>query len=1299
VAAGAGSGKTATLVERFLRGAIDAGARAVLAVTFTEKAAGELRSRLQAQIAERLAEAHAEDDPLAPGDESGIAMWADLQDDLPNTQIGTIHALAASMLREHGAEIGVDPAFEVLDPAEAARLREETVADLLEGWARAHDLGDLREHVVRLADLWGRAKLGRMLVERLVERPRTVRWLDELEQNPTSASLLATWNVRYGIATDQALATMIAQMPASDLARHAAAAVRGLGDPTLRSQCRRLASLGADLVAAQDGRMRPAVALARNATILFKSDGGVRRRFPLGQIKRDWMPFRIDRRPLDDALQACLNAAEGRLPRGEIDAGLGHSTLADAVVSAAALTRVALVAHERRTVREGRLDFDDLLLQAVRLIERDGPARRSLRSRYRHVLVDEMQDTDPLQWRLLKALVADDGTEGSTARRLFVVGDKKQSIYAFRGADVTLFDEAEAWVWQANAALTGDPLGGVHELAENRRTLPELLAGLNALFERVLALDPNADVSAHVYEARPQSLACARTLPAQRVPGTMTLLAVPGGPPEPRPAPTDDSVDDNDETEPASAEVVSIDAVLSEADAIAAHLLRLRDAGASGRAEGLVLRVDPATRGERLRPFRFNDAALLLRRRTHLKLYEDALRRHGVPFVVTGGLGFYDTEEIVDLTNLLRVLRDPRDGLAAAGFLRSPLATLSDDGLACLALARVRAPLAQRVLSLGQAGGEGEALLASLPPDDRATARTAGALLSWLTDRVDRIPLADLLHGALDRSGAWVAYASGLRGPQAVANLRRLLDDAEAFEARGGGGVARFTEHLLRAADRQDATAEAPASTESSAGVAVCTVHAAKGLEWPVVVIPELEADASGEQPPVRLEEIRGGDGHRAVELTFRLPAEDPAARGDLVPALHRLATAEAERRRRAEEKRLFYVACTRARDHLVLGATVPVREGRLAVRPHTRLSWVLSAIGLAAATWEDLAGQPERPIGLDPDAPRLRILTGDHAGSDQRPEPFAAPAAMPSINRQEIADWLGEPPLGPRGTVGPLDVLVRPSRLPAFDACPIKLHLSERLGIDELALFSEESSPTARLRTSMGKVVHRVLELEIDPGTEPATEAFRQRVAALAREQAVPEGATDRAVAVARIAAERCLGPSGLLAQWQPNRSRTLREVPFELGLDLPGGGTARLVGAIDRLIIREGGPPVVVDYKIGGDEKSYDLQLSAYALAAATHLHAASVETLTINTTTGACHGRVLQATDLKVVRETIVDAALAIAAPGPTHVRVPSVPPCAQCGYAKASLCPIPSTRPAASSRETSARETSAREKSDG
>ncbi len=918
VTAGAGSGKTRTLVARYLALLADGlPLRGIVAITFTRKAAREMRNRVRHTIHTYLTR-----HDLPPTER---ARWQDIYAQLDAARIGTIHSLCAELLRSHPAEAGIDPLFDVLEEGQGTILRQRAVQDTL-AWAA--DTPD----VAPLFPLLGEDTFRRALHHLLGQRLDAVTILDRL------ALHTARWEERARTILTAFVDDTHVRALFADLARvrkdgtleRAAAAGDALADPL-----RKLLHHWDEALAAREREDWAALSTHLSALVpLLRQKGR----------KGAWQPH--DPKAIIKALRSAYEETFGALVgRKGINYELDR-TLAEEVLPR--LRRAFQFAHARyeHLKRERKaLDFDDLEAGALHLLEHHPRVRARWQDEVRAILVDEFQDTNARQRDIIRLLNGDGG-------KVFIVGDAKQSIYRFRGADVTVFrQEREAIRNNGGTVLT---------LATSYRAHKDLLHGLNALLRPVLgeAEDPERPwrepfAALHPFRDAPAGGFAAPYIELHLAVGTKERGALERA-----------------------------------ADALASRLVQLVEAGERYVERG----------GER-RPLTYGDIAILCRSTRSFTAYEDALERAGIPFLTVAGRGFYNRPEVRDLLNALDALADPTNDLALVGLLRSPAFALSDAALFHLAAMRPHVLPRPSLWEVLQQKWH------HLPADEQPQAQRAVETIARLHALVGRAPVADVLKALLDETD----YLAGLLRAgehRALRNVAKLLEDAH---ASGLVTVREFLEYIQ--ALRETGVREGEARTTDAGAVQILTVHAAKGLEFPVVVIGDATAEGSGSSYPLLLD----------PDLGFLLPLRDEEER---LPLLYTLGLQRERDQDAAESDRLLYVAATRAREMLLINGVVGVTAQGKVSAPK---GW-LGRLALA------LSGLKEKELEYDEDGERVHTWTLDLEGMH-----VACHIYEPHFPRRRSARTR------PASSASPTDVPLLPTLAPDPTAVDEKAEAAER--------------------------------------------------------------------------------------------------------------------------------------------------------------------------------------------------------------------------------------------------------------
>jgi ATP-dependent helicase/nuclease subunit A len=1129
--AGAGSGKTGVMVERYTRLVVDQGVSpdAVLAFTFTDKAAAELRGRVRAELSRRAA-----------GTGAAAVRAAGLLSTMGGAWITTIHGFCNRVLAAHPVAAGVDPGFRVLDQPEAERAAREAFDAALTEFLAGAD--PAREETVAAYDLEGLRGVVVATHDELRSRGVAEPALPDPPQvDPAEA--IATAIEVAGVCLEELKEGDAKRLP-------------------LEEAIARLTQPGPPPPLTEFEALRP------------------------GGTAKALAPFRD---AIDAAIARTAEAGDGGVAYRHIAALLGLYT----------------DAFEDAKARRAGIDFEDLQILAARLLER-AEIGQAYRGRFSHLLVDEFQDTNRLQLRLIEAL------QGPKSQ-LVVVGDELQSIYSFRHADLEVFRRRRE---QIDAA----PDAELMRLSGNFRSRPEVIAAVNLLGATLLGA-----------AYRPLTVGAPPSSPAPRGPGPAVELHLTS---------RDGWDADGIDLEPAIDGRTPLNC-LAEARTLAARLRELHEAGVERGA-----------------------MVVLLRAFTHLDAYEDSLARAGLRPYVVGGRGYWSQQQVADVCALLAAIANPLDDEALFGALASPACAVAPDTLWLLRAAAGRRRHVWPALEALALAGEAELAeperLEQIPAEERALLVAFAAELVGLRARAPRLSLAGLVEAAVTETGYDLATLLQPSGESRLANVRKLSRLAAAYESREGRDLRGLLDFLAARAET-DTEAQAATAAEGHDGVRIMTVHNAKGLEFEVVAVPDLARGllSGGRRPVLAL----GREQPPKVGLQWRRLGRASVNLydyGDLIEA--------GESRDSEEGLRLFHVAATRARERLILSGVVkpePAKE----TKPGTAvIERVVSAFDLDRPKPEAGSGDEEDPSLTNsvevrsgssssplPDRAEVESPSVPVPPAEARPgldEAFPAStiavhANVPSPERAaelrglrldaaaERSLGTGTPPLVERR---PPIVPSRPlsyTAISAFEECAYRFYMERVLGLPSAApaaspgrvrssgriaaesanspaggsalVGAGDEGPSAREeRSARGAAVHALLEWSlVNDWSEPTVD--------LARRHALASG-----LDLGAAEAEELLGP---VRDWlgSPLRAeiaaatRVRAEVPILLS-----AGSTVLRGSIDLLVERDGLSPLVVDYKtdrLRGDDPAtraahYEVQRSIYALAAKESLGATEVE-----------------------------------------------------------------------------------------
>ena len=903
VDAGAGSGKTMVLIERMLRllETRNATLDQIVAITFTERAAGEMKERLRREAHKR-----------APRDDAEkLSFWRDIERRADTARISTIHSFCMAVLKNHALALGQDPDFAILSDAEGYVLRHE-VAE-----AALHDaLENQDEAVVRLAVEFGATMLVDELARMLKDRARLDRAIAAAPHDDPAA-LLRHWRA---IAETDCMQRLHAARPEIERVRHELDSLDGCctkpGDKreTLR---RDLLSIAADLLIAAN------LADAADAYQRLMKVSAV------GGSAKAW-PSQDAFESIKDARDA-LREALGFMANGECDPRVEERS-AQLTCDAVAVYRSSAQTYRSEKRRRAAMEFDDLILDTLAIVRGREDIRKHIAADIKYLLIDEFQDTDSIQFELAQRLA-----EESPGPELFFVGDAKQSIYYFRGAEVRVFNGARQI---ANRTI---------ELKRNFRTLPDVLWFVNDFFAQ-------SGLLRQVEESyQPMDAHRAATHEV-----CVELIMPPDG---------------------------DVKALAKESKQLEAAFLAAR---IRALCEGPdAIRIEDPSNGE-MRHARYGDVAILFRATNDLYVYEQALQAAGIPYYVVAGSGFYRRQEIIDLLNLLHVVIDPFDTYAQFGFLRSPVAGISDETLLAL---EWNGGFAKAFEQDGYEGPQPEAFC------------TAQQLIAGLRADSD-LPLPVFLRRVLERTAFEAILLGQYLGLQKAANIRKMVDLAHQFGQTRASGLRAFIRYVDEMADVELPEGEASMLPEGGDAVILMTIHKSKGLEFPIVVVPDLGREAG-----------KGRGVLTAVHPDMGVSLRPYNDEGKVASTpFHALIQAEHQRKEEAEHARILYVALTRARDRLILssGPDRCAKGSWMESLIHTLRPQVKHGEAIAAASgkwqcrvWHEFARSYGLPLehavapGIDEQAIMRRVAPMSHV-----------PAARRVFGVTEVLDWMAPHPV-----------------------------------------------------------------------------------------------------------------------------------------------------------------------------------------------------------------------------------------------------------------------------------------------
>ena len=826
VTAGAGTGKTRTLVARFLSLLAEGmPLRSIAAITFTKKAAREMRNRVREEVRKYLIS-----DDLSRQEREA---WQRVYEGLDAARISTIHSLAGEILRQHPAEMGLDPEFELLDEGESARLKGLAVEAAL-AWAGED------QSASGLFPLFGAWKLRRVLDQLLNNRLDVAQALDSSPEN-----LWSHWESYLQAQLRAFVEDPVVQSGLDELAelKYSGAVERAQEAGDLLVEDLRIVIDAWEVIKAAS-RKQDWFQVSRNIGLLgnhLKQKGK----------KENWAP--ADPRVIIKEIQKIFNE---RIGKADLDLAVDENLARNVIPELRRVFQAANQWYGEAREQVNGLDFDDLEEKVLDLFHGFPDVLVYWRGEIQALLVDEYQDTNGRQRELVNLL-------NGGQNNLFIVGDGKQSIYRFRGADVAVFRQE-----QQRIGVEGES----YQLETSYRSHTHLIKSLNYLLGPVLG--DRADI--------PYLEPFAELKPGRKDPPKLDL--------------------------PAYVEVHL---------AVGSKTAGAGDLAAEAAAARLMEIIEQDHIKKENESLNFGDVAVLCRASSSFPAFERAFEIEGIPYITVAGQGFYERPEIRDVINALQVFMDPQNDLTLAGLMRSQICGFPDEFLLDLRDFQFAA-------GVGSLFDAAKAFAERQDFEDRVELALFVSLVKEFSGMVGRVTAAELISRFLARTN----YAAGmlLAGlDRSVGNLRKLVADAQT------SGIVNLTDFLNSIQEiRNIAVREGEAQSVSEGAVQIMTVHQAKGLEFPIVILGDatkrerssrdiLIDEQFGLVPPFRVQRVEQDAFDEYSILTGKSYAYELALENERL-------------KEEAESNRLLYVAATRAQDLLIItgAAGNPTKDQKL---------------------------------------------------------------------------------------------------------------------------------------------------------------------------------------------------------------------------------------------------------------------------------------------------------------------------------------------------------------------------------
>ncbi len=1005
VTAGAGSGKTTVLVERYLKILREGNVtpREIVAITFTEKAAAEMKERVIEELSPQEEHEGSAPDNALQG----------FREEMSTAYISTIHAFCSRILQEFPFQAGVPANFSILQGIDQKLLLQETVKKTLKKIAT--DEGDEhRDAFTHLLQRYGgQQKLVDFFSTMINQYDTLEHLIQEIYRHPDDTEIREALQARACEREQQirerlmstidlpefcrCLNTVlqVARGKKADGAKNLIHQLEGQYKthpnspevPNLLKEIAELITTGKNKntkIATQSFLPKniDKTAIAEEIDLLVATSKKIEN-IPILEKEKD---DKTDDVEIDD---------EAKANEVETDDDFLISTTRDLLT----LYKRIAIDYQTAKLSQGTLDFNDLQLRTRALLQNNEGIRQALIKRHKYYMVDEYQDTNELQYELVMLL-----TNELKSANLFIVGDPKQSIYGFRGADVRVFEKTKQEIIKAE--------GRDIRLTENFRSLRDTVGFVNYFFDHLMG-----DGQENEFEVEYEALTQARPVKTN---GAVEILI---------------GKQDEDSAD--------------EYTLIARHIKNMRSS-----------KVKISERGkngaEVERSIAYDDIAILIRSRRHLPDIENALLEADIPHLTTGGVGFYQRQEIYDIWNYLNFLNDPTENQTSlAAVLRGPAFGISDTELYEISLQK----------------GENFWEQAQNYQDRSHNLRTAIATLKKHKQFARRMPVNQLIVTIVNETGMIGTLKTGKQGQQRWSNYQKLLELARNFDGDENKQILPdFIEFLDILITEEPQEGQAPVEASSGA-VRIMTIHAAKGLQFPIVILPRLDRGPQTDREPF-IDEAFG------IGFSPLNPDKDYSKTEPDIVTHMKNRTNEKEG---AEKKRLFYVGTTRATDRLILSGTLSASG-----KPQQMLEWLYKHLN----------------IGEEDDSLSLPVTLEVFAGNSKNTESFQLQISIhQGVTETESTDEISDettsvdfPELPRKPELTGTSAAFSVSELANYARCPLRYQLQNVLQIPTNGQETpdvDEDEINAALRSTLARIRRQSDIEELDTTIDKVLENY----------------------------------------------------------------------------------------------------------------------------------------------------------------------------------------------------------------
>ncbi|MCH8287497.1 MAG: UvrD-helicase domain-containing protein [Candidatus Marinimicrobia bacterium] len=953
ISAGAGSGKTRVLVERYMEIILTGAAKTdeILAITFTKKAAAELKSRVRERLIEVI-------NKPASNTKKNFAESALAT--IESAPISTIHSFCQSVLKSYSLEAGLEPSFRVLESNESSIIADQVIRRVVSEFLR------------------GEEESGRTLI-RYIGLPG-VRSLSETalrDRYRLSGALSRVSELAAAGKLEEAVEDMFnEEFNEFFTAPELTVAFENLSECVPLNDTDAIAKIRLKVLDARS-KLQDGTPMGSKLDILFEIAGSIVLK---AGSKSSWENGEF--KQAKESLKIIRNRVLEFIPGGKESVRLADIDILSTLhMGAKDLTEKIFREYDSVLSGAAALDYNGLLHKTMTLLREKRNIADHYRMKFKQVLVDEFQDTDDLQMEIIKTLIR--GEDKPPV--LFMVGDENQSIYKFRGAEVSNFRKM----------MHDTGIEKPEHISNNYRSQPELIDFFNSFFSNFLKVSGGDSDGSYVIAQKYRKS-------HNDDPKIQLLMPV---------------LEEDEEKTVREAEAKII----------------------AGQILSLVGNKTIIGKDGKKRKIEFRDIGMLFQRFTQIQPYLDGLKESGVPFYVKSSRGFFNSFEIMDLLNFFRAIEYSGDDYSLASWLRSPIVGLSDNAL----------------FLLGAGGSfisefKNSTLSEKFSGDDKSRMNRAVTLLSEMREAKDTVGVSRFVQKVIDEISYIPFLLASENGEQKALNVYKLLEIISNLENSGANSFGGLLDMIDRITSLDIREGEATLSAEEDNVVSILSVHGAKGLQFPVVILPDLNAQVLHPNKPVRYDTNFG--------IGFRLRESEDA---NLDP-LAWLLQLKDKKKDEFERKRILYVAMTRARDYLFLASAREKKGDTLSPpRSGTWLQQILD--GLDVGHEEEI--EEIHYSGLK--IPVIREIEAPSSDPQKSAPPKLPPGFEKSINY-----------------VKPIEIerelsKLTPTGLLAYEECEWKYSLKELDGVKEPELNRPQGSEASSGPggPKFGEMAHKLFE------------------------------------------------------------------------------------------------------------------------------------------------------------------------------------------------------------------------------